>query len=164
MTNSPNPQMKRDLIVTRLFNAPAKDVWKAWSDPQYIMRWWGPDHFTAPLCKMDFREGGRTLVCMRSPTGQDFFNTWTYQKIVPLERIEFILSHSDNDGNPVDPVKLGFPDLAQDVLTLVTLKALGEKTEMTIIEYGMPSPETQMGKFAEMGLNQSMDKMGATFK
>ncbi len=68
---------KRDLIITRLFDASVELVWKAWTDPEYVMRWWGPDHFTSPSCVMDFREGGRTLVCMRAPSGQDFFSVWT---------------------------------------------------------------------------------------
>lgn len=56
--------------------------------------------FTSPLAKMDFREGGVSLVCMRAPKefgGFDMYNTWTYTKIVPHERIEFTLNFSDKD-------------------------------------------------------------------
>jgi uncharacterized protein YndB with AHSA1/START domain len=76
------------------------------------MRWWGPTGFTSPMVKMDFRVGGRSLVCMRAPKefgGQDMFNTWTYQKIDSLERIEFILNFSDKDGNKLNPAKIGLP-------------------------------------------------------
>ncbi len=69
---------KRDLIVTRVFDAPVELVWKAWTDPEYVMRWWGPDHFTSPSAKIDFREGGTSLVCMRAPEefgGQDMYST-----------------------------------------------------------------------------------------
>jgi uncharacterized protein YndB with AHSA1/START domain len=64
-----------DLIVTRSFNAPQERVWRAWSDPDRVMRWWGPHGFTSPMCRMDFREGGTTLVCMRSAEGWELYNT-----------------------------------------------------------------------------------------
>ena len=55
------------MVVTRIFDAPRELVWKAWTDPQYVMQWWGPKGFTAPVCKIDFRVGGKFLCCMRSP-------------------------------------------------------------------------------------------------
>jgi uncharacterized protein YndB with AHSA1/START domain len=48
---------KRDLVVIRVFDAPVEQVWKAWTDPRQVMRWWGPKGFASPLAKMDFREG-----------------------------------------------------------------------------------------------------------
>lgn len=164
-----NPTMKtRDLVVSRIFNAPIELVWKAWIDPEYVMRWWGPDYFTSPSAKIDFREGGTSLVCMRAPQdfgGQDFYNTWVYQKIVPMQRIEFIQNLADKDGNRIDPVSVGMPsNFPQDTRTVVIFKDLGNgKTEMTVTEYGLPALDTEMGKNAELGLNQCMDKMMKIF-
>ncbi len=45
------------MVVTRIFDAPRELVWKAWTDPKYVMQWWGPKGFTAPVCKMDLRVG-----------------------------------------------------------------------------------------------------------
>ncbi len=53
------------MVVTRVFDAPRELVWKAWTDPKYVMQWWGPKGFTAPVCQMDFRVGGKSLLCMR---------------------------------------------------------------------------------------------------
>jgi uncharacterized protein YndB with AHSA1/START domain len=78
----------RNVVVTRVFDAPVEQVWRAWTDPQQVMRWWGPAGFTSPVAKMDVREGGTSLVCMRAPSelgGQDIYNTWTYHKIIPNE-------------------------------------------------------------------------------
>src|SRR5688572_16981714 len=97
-----------NVVVIRVFDAPVEQVWKAWGDPEYVMQWWGPTGFTCPLAKMDFREGGTSLVCMRAPKefgGQDMYNTWTYKKIVPMQRIEYILKFTDKDGNPFDPAE-----------------------------------------------------------
>src|SRR5689334_11897851 len=79
-----------DVVVTRVFDEPVEKVWKAWSESEQVMGWWGAPGFTSPLAKMDFRVGGKSLVCMRAPKefgGQDMFNTWTYQRIDLLGRI-----------------------------------------------------------------------------
>ena len=163
--NPPSTTQTKNLIVTRVFDAPVELVWKAWSDPQHVMRWWGPTYFSSPSCQMDFREGGTTVVCMRAPQefgGQDMYSTWAYQKIVPMQRIEYLNNMSDKDGRRIDPASLGLrADFPQDVRTVVTFKPMGEKTEMTIAQYGFP--EGEMFEMAEMGLNQSLDKMAATF-
>jgi len=159
---------KRDLVVTRIFDAPIDLVWKAWTEPEYVMRWWGPDYFTSPSAEMDFREGGTSLVCMRAPEdfgGQDLYSAWLYQKIVPMERIEFTQNMADKDGNLIDPADLGFPpEFPRDTRTVVTFKDLGKgKTEMTVTEYGLPTSDTEMGRNAELGLNQCIDKMAVIF-
>src|SRR5437762_2014697 len=63
---------KERMVITRVFDAPRALVWKAWTDPQYVMQWWGPKGFTAPFCKIDFRVGGKFLCCMKSPDGQEW--------------------------------------------------------------------------------------------
>ena len=154
----------RDLIVTRVFEAPIELVWKAWTDPEYVMKWWGPDYFTSPSAKIDLRVGGTSLVCMRAPKefgGIDMYSTWVYQEIVPMDRIEFIQNLADKNGNLIDPLTIGMPpEFPRDICTVVTFKDLGNgKTEMTVTEYNMPTADTEMGKNAELGLNQSLDKM-----
>ena len=159
--NVPQSLNTRNLTVKRVLNAPLALVWKAWTDPQHVMRWWGPNYFTSPSCKMDFREGGTTIACMRAPDGQDYYNTWDYTKIVPMERIEYVQNLSDKDGNRIDPLSVGLrADFPMDVRTIITFKALGDQTELTVSEFGFP--EGQMFEFAEMGLNQTLDKLAAT--
>ena len=107
-----NAATTKDLSVTRTFDAPVERVWKQWSESENVMRWWGPKGFTSPLAKIEFREGGVSLVYMRAPKefgGFDMYNTWTYKKIVPHERIEFVLNFSDKDGNKLDPANIGLP-------------------------------------------------------
>ena len=124
MTKNNPSQKKRGLVVTRVFDAPLKLVWKAWADAEYVMKWRGPDDFTSPSAEMDFREGATSLVCMRAPEdfgGQDVYSTWMYQKIVLRERIEFIQNLADKDGNQIDPANLGLPpEFPRDTRTVVT--------------------------------------------
>jgi uncharacterized protein YndB with AHSA1/START domain len=156
---------KLDLTLTRIFEAPIALVWKAWTDPELVKKWWGPDRFTCPFAKMDLRVGGKSLVCMRAPRefgGQDMYSTWEYRVIEPMRRIEYIHNLADKEGNKIDPVTLGMPpDFPQDQLHIVTFKSLGEKrTEMTMTEHGW-NPG-QMMEMSKMGLGQCLDKMAAS--
>jgi uncharacterized protein YndB with AHSA1/START domain len=58
---------------------------------------------------MDVREGGTSLVGMRSPEGQVMYNTWTYEEIVPMKRLVYMVRFADEEGNAVDPVAQGLP-------------------------------------------------------
>lgn len=153
---------KKNLVVTRLFDAPIDQVWKAWTESEHVMRWWGPQTFTSPVARMDVREGGTSLVCMRSSEGQDFYTTWTYLNIVPQQRLEFILNFADDQGKQVDPVTMGLPpDMPHEVRHVITFKTIGDKTEMTITEYGYTSDQTL--DLSRAGLEQSLNKMAASF-
>jgi uncharacterized protein YndB with AHSA1/START domain len=157
--------LKKEIITTRIFNAPSELVWKSFTDAELVMRWWGPDKFISPSAKIDFREGKSSIVCMRAPKefgGQDMYNAWYYKKILPLERIEYIQNLSDENGNRVDPVKFGMPpDFPKDTETIVTFRKLDTgKTEITfreIADFG------QMFHQAKIGLEQCLDKMTAIF-
>lgn len=158
--------MAKQIEVTRLFDAPVALVWKLWKDPELVKRWWGPKHFIAPVAKIDFREGGKSIVSMLAPEkmgGQEFYSVWQYVKIRELKSIEFIQSLSDEHGIKCDPVKLGMPpDFPADIKTLVTFKTLNTgMTEMTVIEQ---ADFGTISNFAQIGLEQSMDKMTAIFQ
>jgi uncharacterized protein YndB with AHSA1/START domain len=155
-----------NVYTSRTFDAPIEVVWKAWSDGNEVMKWWGPTGFTSPSAKMDFREGGTSLVCMRAPKefgGMDMYNTWTYTKIIPKERIEFTLNFSDKDGNIFDPAQMGMPPgIPKGVPHVITFKKIGDKTEMSIIEFGYKDEQTM--QMSKAGLEQCLDKMAACFK
>ena len=74
----------KELTITRIFDAPRELVWKAWTEPGRMMRWWGPKGFTSPVCKIDLRVGGEYLNAMRSPEGQEFWSKGVYREIVAL--------------------------------------------------------------------------------
>jgi uncharacterized protein YndB with AHSA1/START domain len=159
--------MKQDLVFTRVFDAPVDRVWKAWSDGEQVMRWWGPNYFTSPSAKMDFREGGVSLVCMRAPEdfgGQDWYNTWTYLKIVPMQQIEYLIHFSDENGTRVDPATLGMAaDTPEEARHLITFKDLGDnRTELTVTEYDWTVG--QMMEMSRMGMEQCLDKMAESLK
>ncbi len=157
--------MAKQIEVTRVFSAPVEMVWKLWTEPELVKRWWGPRHFTSPVANIDFREGGQSLVSMKAPKemgGQEFYSVWKYVNIHPLASIEFIQSLSDEKGHKIDPVKVGMPpDFPADIRTLVTFRPLeNNRTEMTVTEY---AEFGTISSFAQVGLEQSMEKMVAIF-
>lgn len=155
--------MAKDMIITRAFDAPTEDLWKAWSEAAYLKQWWGPHGFTAPVAEMDFREGGTSLVCMSSPEHGDFYNTWTYTKIIPKKRIEYVVRFSDKDSNRLTPVEAGVhPELHDEVPHTIIFKDLGNgTTEVTVTESGYTSEEVLA--ISKAGMEQCLDKMAAIF-
>ena len=148
----------KDLTITRIFDAPRELVWKAWTDPEQLMRWWGPKDYTSPFCEIDLREGGKYLNCMRSPEGQDYWTTGVYREIVPLERIVLTDSFADENGNVVPASHYGFgDDFPLELEVIVTFEDDGDKTKMTLQHVGFPAGE--VSEQAGAGWNESFDKL-----
>lgn len=158
--NSP----KEDLVITRIIDAPIELVWRAWTDPKHVTRWWGPKYYTSPNCRIDLREGGRYVFCMRAPQdqgGQDSYTAGVYKKIVPMERLEFTQCLADKDGNPIDPAQVGMPpDFPKEIRTQVLFRAKGNMTELVITEYDWPV--SQMSVYSYAGMQQSIDKLAVS--
>jgi uncharacterized protein YndB with AHSA1/START domain len=154
-------QQKIDLVVAREFDAPVEEVWKAWVDPTTLMKWWGPDGFTSPVARIDLREGGTSLVGMSAPEFGDMFSIWQYQKIVPLQLIEFVHNLADKDGNKISPASIGMPpDFPEDQLQRLEFSDLGGgKTRLTVTEFGWT--QGQMVEMSRLGLEQSLNKLAA---
>jgi len=146
------------LVIERVFDAPRELVWKAWTEPERIMRWWGPKGYTSPACKIDLRVGGRYLYCMRSPEGQDLWSTGVYREIVPFERMVCTNSFADENGNVVPASDYGITtDLPLEMLATVTFEDLGGKTKLTLRHEGFPAGE--MSEMAQAGWNETFDKL-----
>ncbi|MBI5373443.1 MAG: SRPBCC domain-containing protein [Sphingobacteriales bacterium] len=152
--------MAKSLIVKRVFNCSAEVVWKLWSEPAYVKQWWGPDQFTCPLADIHFEVGKSSLVAMKAPGemgGRVSYNLWTYTKIEPYKRIEYLQNMADAEGNKRRPVEVGMPaDFPEDILTVVTFTSLGEnETEVVVTEF---ADFGQMSHFAKIGLEQCLNK------
>lgn len=157
--------MARQIEVTKVFNAPVEMVWRVWVEPELIKQWWGPKSFISPMAKIDFRVGGKSLVSMKAPQemgGREWYSSWDYVKIDPFKTIEFIQSLADENGQKTDPVKVGMPaDFPADIQTIVTFREIGpNQTEMTVTEY---ADFGTISNFAQIGLEQSLDKMVVIF-
>jgi uncharacterized protein YndB with AHSA1/START domain len=147
------------MVITREFDAPREVVWKAWTDPEYVQQWWGPKGFTTPVCTMDFRVGGKFLLCMRSPDGRDLWSGGEYHEIVPLERIVYSMYFADAEGNKVEPEHYGMEheavEGARDEVWFEDLP--GGRTKLTLIGNETMEEATKSGQVE--GWNEILDKV-----
>lgn len=155
----------KNMNLTRVFDAPVEKVWDAWRSPERVKQWWGPNGFTCPIAEMDFREGGRSLVCMRAPAefgGMDMYNTWTYTRIIPMQEVEFVQRFTDANGDPIDPASIGLPPgIPGEVRHVLNFRPLDDdQTEFTVTEYGYGSDQTV--EMSKAGMAQCLDKMALT--
>jgi uncharacterized protein YndB with AHSA1/START domain len=148
------------LIITRTFDAPRELVWRAWTEPEHFMRWWGPEHYTSPVAKMDLRVGGTYLASIRSPEGQDFYSTGEYREITPPERLVFTDAFADAEGNVVPASYYGMEgEWPDNILITVTLEEENGRTHLTMRQDGIPTGE--MGEQMAVGWNEYFDKLAA---
>lgn len=153
----------RDLVITRVFDAPVRLVWRAWSEPEHFMRWWGPEGFTCPVCRMDFRAGGKYLWCMRSPEGRDYWTTGAFKEIVPLKRIVYTDSFSDEKGNIQPASAHGLSgEWKDEMLVTVTFEERAGKTTMILRHADLPEGEVK--DMTGVGWNGSFDKLAESLK
>jgi uncharacterized protein YndB with AHSA1/START domain len=147
------------MVVTRVFDAPRELVWKAWTEPEYVMQWWGPKGFTSPVCEMDFRVGGKALCCMKTPDGQEFWNGIEYHEIVPFEKIVSSMYFADAQGNKVEPEAYGMEHEAiEGAYDVALFEDLGNgKTKLTFI--GNEPMESAQDSGQLEGWNEILDKI-----
>ena len=112
---------ERELVITRVFDAPRRLVFKMWTAPEHLVRWWGPRGFTTISGRMDVRPGGAWVRHMRAPDGSEHRKHGIYREIVPSERLVFTYATEDAAGHS-DPT----------TLVTVTFADLGGKTRLTL--------------------------------
>ncbi len=155
--------IEQDIVITRIFDAPREQVWKAWTEPEHLKRWWGPKNFTAPVSEIDLRVGGKYLNAMRSPEGQEFFSTGVYHEIDPPEKLVFTDSFADEKGNVVAASHYGFgDDFPVELKVTITFEEVDGKTKMTLQHEGFPAGE--MREMTTAGWNESFDKLAESVK
>jgi uncharacterized protein YndB with AHSA1/START domain len=147
-----------EIVINRLFYAPRNLVWRAWTEPEFVMQWWGPKDYTSPSCTIDLRVGGKYLFCMRSPEGRDFWSTGYYREIKKPERIVCTDSFADEKGNVVPATYYGMSqDFPREMLVTVTFEVQPGMTRLTLRHAGIP--EGEMRDLTRAGWNESMDKL-----
>lgn len=110
----------REVVMTRLLDAPPELVFKVWTDPAHVLKWWGPQGFTNTNIEMDVRAGGVWRFTMHGPDGVDFPNKVVFLEVVEPERLVYM--HSDDEGGPVQVT----------FVVIVTFEKIGERTKLTM--------------------------------
>lgn len=111
----------REFVITRVFDAPRSFVFRVWTAPEHLARWWGPKGFTTVSCHMDVRPGGTWFRKMRAPDGTEDRRRGIYHEILEPERLVFTYASEDAEGN-----------FGHETLVTVTFADLGGKTKLTL--------------------------------
>jgi uncharacterized protein YndB with AHSA1/START domain len=144
--------LNRELVITRILDAPRSLVFKMWTDPTHIAQWWGPRGFTNPVCDMDVRPGGAIRMVMRGPGGVDYPMTGVFHEIVAPERLVLTTAVDDADGNRV-----------LEAHNTVTLAEHGGKTTLTVRARIVRATAAAAPMLAgmEAGWSQSLERLAA---
>ncbi|HUJ76302.1 MAG TPA: SRPBCC domain-containing protein [bacterium] len=143
---------RREVVITRVFDAPRSLVFQAWTDPRRLARWWGPQGFTNPVCEVDARVGGAWRIVMRGPDGTDYPCGGVYREVVVPERLVFTNIATDAEGNPV-----------LDGLTTVLFGEQGRQTRLTLQSSAVAVVDYAAAYLAGMeeGWTQSLVRLSA---
>jgi uncharacterized protein YndB with AHSA1/START domain len=152
---------QKTVSITREFNLPLNTVWKAWTEPSSFKMWWGPEGFTCPFCTIDLKAGGKSLACMKSAEGKEYWSTATYREIIPMKKLVYEDNFSDDKGNTVSPSYYDMPGEWSNVIVTVTLEEKNGKTKMTMEQQGIPE---EMYNDCITGWQQCFDKMEKNLK
>jgi uncharacterized protein YndB with AHSA1/START domain len=134
---------ERDMVVTRVLDAPREKVFEAWARPEHLARWWGPRGFMLSSCDIDFRPGGAYRMVMRGPDGAEYPFHGIYREIVPPSRIVFSAVIESGPGAAV--------------LTVVTFDDEAGKTRVTVRQTVPALEEAARGQ--RQGWTESLEKL-----
>lgn len=164
MTTTPNnPADKaatKPFVISRTFDAPRELVWKAWTERERFVQWFGPKGCTISHANMDFRPGGMVHFGMKMAHGKEMWGKMVYREIKAPERIVWINSFSDAAGgitrHPLSPT---WP---LELLTTASLEDAGNKTKLTIEWLPLNATDEERQTFESMrsSMNQGW---GGTF-
>jgi uncharacterized protein YndB with AHSA1/START domain len=147
-----NDPMTGELTLTRVFNAPRTLVFDAWTDAKHMAQWWGPHHFTNPVCEIEARAGGRINIHMRGTDGTTHVTQGQFVEFVRPEKLVFINNARDLNGT-----------LLLEGMTTVLFADEGGKTRLTLhtrVKGHVPMAPMML-KGMEMGWSQSLERLAA---
>jgi uncharacterized protein YndB with AHSA1/START domain len=105
-SNAAAEPAERELVITRIFDAPRSLVFKTWTEPEHLVHWWGPRGFVSTIVRNDVRAGGIYHFHMRGPEDDDHWSRGVYREVVEPERLVMAGAWTDADGKPTSPETL----------------------------------------------------------
>jgi uncharacterized protein YndB with AHSA1/START domain len=141
------------VVVTRVLDAPCELVYKAFTEPEQVEKWWGPAGFGTRVERLDFRPGGKWRYVMLGPEGEEYPSDGTFREIVPNKRI--VTTDDFAEDFPFED----FPELPHGIVIHIIFEDMGRQTRLTI---RMEHPTAEdMQKHLAMGVvdgwNSSLD-------
>ena len=145
ISNAAAAPAERELVITRLFDAPRSLVFRAWSDPEHLTHWMGPRGFSARVVAADLRPGGAYRFHLRGPEGDDHWLQGVCREAVEPDRLVITQAWADARGNPTGP----------ETLLTLTFEDLGSRTRLTLRQIGFESVTAR--EMHQGGWNSALD-------
>lgn len=141
-----------EIAITRIYDAPVKLVWDAWTDPAQVAQWWGPRGFTITHISKDLRPGGHWKYIMHGPDGKDWPNNTKYHVVEKYKRLEYDHGGTD-DTPPLFKVRVTFTEMGKQtkmemIMALETAEA-AKQTKKFIKDAGGNGTWDRLGEFLE---------------
>lgn len=131
---APAPAEVPELLITRDFDAPRDLVYAAWTRPEHLARWWGPQGYVNIAWQMDVRPGGTWFRRMQAPDGTLMTKRGVYREVVPPERLVFTYLNDYADGTR-----------EAETLVIVTFEERGAGTRLTLHHTGFETAQSRAG-------------------
>ena len=148
-TDAPTKTAERELVITRVFDAPRELVWKAWTDRERVMQWAGPQGLHGARFRAWTRaRAANGVLDMHSPETGELTNRGVVREVVEPERLVFTFAWDDEDGKP-----------GREMLITITFAERAGQTEMTFTQAVFESAEDRDGH--QEGWSESFDKLAA---
>src|SRR5437868_11303305 len=97
-SSASSAESDREIVISRIFDAPRELVWQAMTDPEHVVHWWGPRGFSTTIEVMEVRPGGVWKQTLHGPDGANYPNKSIFKEVVPLERIVYSHGGGREDG------------------------------------------------------------------
>jgi len=143
-----------EFVFAREFNAPRELVYKAWTEPDRLLKWFGPVGSKLFIKKADMRSGGEMVYGMQAPDGSTMWARWTFRQLTPPERIVLVLSFVDEEENAIPHPFV--PTLPVEMLSTTTFEEKGNQTLVTVRTHALHA--TEEGKITFHKLFAGMEK------
>ena len=141
-------EAERELVITRVFDAPRELVFEVWTDPRHAKAWWGPKNYPVTHLEMDVRPGGAWRHCLTSTeNGRELWQGGVFREVVAPERLVFTFAWEEEGERGLE------------TLVTVTFAAEGRKTRMTFRQTPFRSIEERDGHRG--GWSSSFDRLDA---
>ncbi len=125
----------REIVISRVIDAPRELVFEAFTEVRHLSRWWGPDGFTTTTRSFEFREGGEWEFVLHGPDGTDYAEWIRWRRIVPPERIELVHGETRDDPNAFESVLTFEPEGAATRIVMRTVFATKELRDEAVEKY-----------------------------
>jgi uncharacterized protein YndB with AHSA1/START domain len=153
-----------EFVISRVFNAPRELVYKAWTEKERLMEWFGPKGVTMSKATMDLRPGGVFHYCMKTPDGREMWGKWVFREVVPGERLVLVSSFSDEKGGLTrHPMAPQWPLETLSSTTFEPHAGIGGGTVLTIRWSPLNATEAERAAF-RAGFNGMNKGWGGTFE